>query len=88
MNAKEAADAIRSKLITRRRLYRRVFDTPLGRDVLKDLEKFCKMGQDIMVPGDSHMTAFNVGRQRVFLRIRSILKMDADTIDEIARGSS
>ena len=75
----------RKKLITRRTLYRRVFDTPLGLQVLKDLRKFCKVGQDITVPGDSHMTYHNTGLQRVYLRIESIMRMDSETIDKISR---
>jgi len=87
MNAVAALADFRSRLITRRTLYRRVFETDLGKQVLKDLRKFCKVGQDIMVPGDPHATAYNVGRQRVYLRIESILRMDADTIDELSRGN-
>lgn len=79
---------LRKRLITRRTMYRRVFDTDPGKQVLKDLRKFCKLGQDILVPGDPHATAYNLGRQRVYLRIESIMKMDADVIDELSRGNS
>jgi hypothetical protein len=65
-----------------------VFDTDPGKQVLKDLYKFCKMGQDIMVPGDPNATAYNIGRQRVFLRIESILKMDSDVIDNISNENA
>jgi len=85
MNAADAAKALRKRLITRRTMYRQVFDTDPGKRVLKDLRKFCKIGQDILVPGDPHATAYNLGRQRVYLRIESIIKMDVDTIDELAR---
>ena len=78
----------REKLILRRTLYRQVLDTPLGHGVLKDLRKFCKIGQDIMVPGDPHKTAYNAGLQRVYLRIESIMRMDSDTIDEISRSDT
>jgi hypothetical protein len=87
MNAEEAKDYLRDRLITRRRLYRQVFDTVLGRRVLKDLRKFCKMDQDIMVPGDPFATHHNIGKQRVYLHIESILKMDGGTIDELSRSS-
>lgn len=75
----------RRKLITRRTLYNRVFGTPLGHDVLKKLRKFCKIGQDVMVPGDPHATAYNIGMQRVYLHIESVMKMDSETIDKISR---
>ncbi len=88
MNAEEAKDYLRRTLIRRRTLYRQVFDTVLGRQVLKDLRKFCKMGQDILEPGDPNATAYNIGRQRVYLRIESILKMDSDKIDELSRSDS
>ncbi len=87
MNAIAALQDFRRKLITRRTMYRTVFDTPPGKDVLKDLYKFCKMGQDILVLGDPHATSYNIGRQRVYLRIMAILKMDSDVIDELSKGS-
>jgi hypothetical protein len=85
MNAVATMQEYRKNLITKRTLYKRVFDTDPGHRVLKDLRKFCKIGQDILVPGDPHATAHNIGCQRVYLRIESILKMDADTIDAISR---
>lgn len=75
----------RKHLITQRTLYRRVFDTPLGLQVLKDLRKFCKIGQDITVPGDSHMTYHNTGLQRVYLHIESVMRLSSETIDKISR---
>lgn len=84
MSASAPLQDFRKRLITRRTLYRQVFDTEPGHRVMKDLRKFCKMGQDILVPGDPHSTAYNLGKQRVYLRIESILKMDADTINEIS----
>lgn len=77
---------LRRRLITRRTLYRQVFDSDIGRAVLKDLRKFCKMGQDILVPGDPHATAYNLGKQRVYLRIESVMKMDSETIDKLSEG--
>ena len=88
MNTAIALQDFRRRLIGRRALYLEVFDTPSGKLVLKDLFKFCKMGQDILVSGDPHATAYNVGRQRVFLRIQSILKMDSDTIDAISKENT
>ena len=88
MSVEDTYERYRNKLITRRTLYRRVFGTDLGKDVLKDLRKFCKIGQDIMVPGDPYATHHNIGLQRVYLRIESIMKMDGDIIDEISRSST
>ena len=72
-------------LITRRTKYRRVFETEPGEYVLKRLRKFCKIGQDIIVPGDPQGTAYNVGLQRVYLHIESVMKMDAERIDRLSR---
>lgn len=83
----EPLKEFRKKLITRRTLFRQVFDTDKGLQVLKDLRNFCKVGQDIMVAGDPHATAYNLGKQRVYLRIESILRMDSETIDQISKGS-
>lgn len=88
MTAASSLADFRKKLIGRRTLYRQAFDTEPGHRVLKDLRKFCKIGQDIMVPGDPHATAYNLGRQRVYLRIESILKMDEDIIDELSKSES
>jgi hypothetical protein len=85
MNAVAAMKDFRRKLISRRTMYRTVFDTDPGHKVLKDLRKFCKVGQDVFVPGDPHATSYNSGLQRVYLRIESIMKMDEDVINEISR---
>jgi hypothetical protein len=84
MSAKDAIQELRRRLITRRTLYRTVFDTDPGHGVLRDLRKFCKIGQDITVPGDPHMTYFNAGLQRVYLRIESVMKMNDETIDALS----
>ncbi len=88
MNAATPLREFRKKLISRRTLYRQVFDTDPGHRVLKDLRKFCKIGQDVLVPGEPDTTASLIGRQRVYLRIESILKMDQDVIDEISRSDT
>ncbi len=88
MSVADTYEHYRNKLINRRTLYRRVFGTDLGKDVLKDLRKFCKIGQDIAVPGDPYMTYRNVGLQRVYLRIESIMKMDPETIEALSKEQS
>jgi len=87
MSAAAIVTDLRKRLVTRRTQYRRVFDTEPGHIVLRDLRKFCKIGQDIFTPGDPHKTAYLVGIQRVYLRIESILKMDEETIDALSRGN-
>ena len=78
-------DEYRNYLVTKRGRYRRLFDTALGQMVLADLRKSCKIGQDIMVPGDPHATAYNAGQQRVYLRIDSILNWDHEKIEQLGR---
>lgn len=87
MSVVEQLQDYRRKLIGRRTRYRRVFDTEPGHWVLKDMRKFCKIGQDVLVPGDPHQTAYNLGMQRVYLRIQSIMKMDEEMIDALSRGN-
>ena len=49
--------------------YRTCFGSPAGERVLHDLYGFCKVMNPSHVPGESHETAFNEGKRRVFTRI-------------------
>lgn len=55
-------------------LYKKVFNSPEGKKVLRDLMEFGGVMSQTHVPGDSHSTAFNEGQRRTVLRILSFLK--------------
>ena len=63
-------------LNSRRSNYRAVFDTPKGKEVLKDLMTFAKFFDTSYVPGDPSTTAYNEGMRRIVLRILSIMEKD------------
>lgn len=71
------------KLKNRRRMYNTVFDTPVGKDVLKDLMEFCKFLEPTYVPGDPTTTAYNEGMRRIILRILSIMNKNPEKQYEI-----
>lgn len=49
--------------------YMTLFATVEGRDVLRDLANYCRVGTSSFVPGDPHQTAFNEGARDVFLHV-------------------
>lgn len=62
-----------SELIKARQLFDHVFNSPEGREVLKDLQaKFHEITS--FAPGDPHRTAFNEGRRSVVLYIMQRLE--------------
>lgn len=56
------------------RAYKRVASGEDGRIVFADLMKFAELDMDPFVPGDPHTTNYNLGKQRVGLRIRSFVE--------------
>lgn len=62
-------------LRTRRRAYRRTFDTDDGRIVLKDLHKFCMQTNPTTDPNEA---VFVQGLQRVFRRIAHFASVPED----------
>lgn len=60
----------------KQQLYKDVFETDKGQEVLRDLEVFCGYNRISHVPGDACTTAYNEGMRRVVLRIISFLKED------------
>ena len=56
--------------------YGLTFSSDHGKRVLKDLYRFCGMGQPSFVPGAPDETAFNEGKRRVFLRLAALLELD------------
>ena len=55
------------------RAYARAFSGELGEIVLEDIKDFCGAGKDGFVQGAIDQTAYNLGMQRVWLHINSLL---------------
>jgi|GEM_PF-1465237 len=55
--------------------YRRLFDTPDGKIVLKDLAKFCRIADPTHVPGDPTTSALNEGARCVFLHVSAMCRL-------------
>jgi hypothetical protein len=62
------------KLYERRHAYRTTFNGPLGREVLKDLAKFCHAHESTFHP-DTRLSAVMQGKHDVFLRIAHHLNL-------------
>ncbi len=68
----------------RRMDYLATFTSEHGRRVLSDLFGFCQMAQPSFAI-DPHITAFNEGKRRVFLRILGIMRMDEENVERLAK---
>lgn len=56
--------------------YRHVFGSPEGKQVLRDILRFCGINADPHVPGDPFTSAYNNGRQRVARHIIGVMETD------------
>jgi hypothetical protein len=62
--------------------YKRTFDSPDGKEVLKDLMKSCHMVTSTM-DKDPYETAFNEGARSVVLRIIKTCNTDIATLNKM-----
>lgn len=58
--------------------YASIFKGEHGKIVMNDLVEWCHMKSNAVVPGDSYMTHFNLGKQFIFQRIIQMAKLDLD----------
>lgn len=65
--------------------YKEAFCTLAGKEVLKDLLRFCHYSEQIHNPNNSHDTAFKDGKRRVALRILGFLGMDTIELNELIK---
>lgn len=63
--------------------YKDTFNTPQGKEVLRDLAKFCGQNNPTYVPGDSHASAYKEGMRRVFLRIQQFVNLSEKDLHTI-----
>ncbi|MEQ8711195.1 MAG: hypothetical protein RIC36_19605 [Rhodospirillales bacterium] len=71
----DISERLRRLFIRRRDSYRDCFRGPSGERVLADLAAFCNWNVAIP-PGDAPAMAYEEGKRRVFLRIKSLAEMD------------
>ena len=72
-------------LQTRRHKYLAVFDTPAGKDVLRDLARFCRAHETTVAP-DARTTDILEGRREVWLRIQHHLQLSDDDLWDLYKG--
>ena len=65
----------------RSRAYKRTFDTPDARIVLRDLAAFCFADETTHVVGDPYQSAVAEGRRQVFLRIGKFCRLTPAQIE-------
>jgi len=71
--SEQAAKAVRSNT-----LYKQVFGTPEGEEVLKDLMKSAGVLSSTYVKGDIHETLIREGERRLVLRILQTVEVDIE----------
>lgn len=71
----DLAQHLRRLFRRRRDAYRDCFRGEAGARVLADLARFCNWNVAIL-PGDAAAMAYEEGKRRVFLRIKSLAEMD------------
>lgn len=76
---------IRMHRIRMRRTYRTTFSTPEGKEVLRDLARFCGVDRDLFHEESDRITSYRLGQRRVLLRIMSWLNMSNTDIDALSR---
>ena len=66
-----------------KKLFKTVFDTPEGRDVLTHLRAMSFMDTHCFVAGDPYATCFNEGKRSIVAYVLSLLK-DKPKLQEVA----
>jgi hypothetical protein len=64
----------------RRQVYRKVFETEEGQEVLVDLMEHCGWGKDLFNENTHQMSAL-VGRRQVLLHIKAVLKATDEQLE-------
>jgi len=74
---------ISDKIKERRAMYRRVFTSKEGREVLKDLGEFCKAKESTFVYGDAEASIYQEGIKATFLHILAVLNHTDEEINDL-----
>lgn len=73
------------KLKARRLDYKKTFESEEGKKVLKDLEKLC-LYNDSIFSKDALVMAFQEGLRTVYLHIKTVMEMDIEELEKIAKA--
>jgi hypothetical protein len=65
------------------KLYKKVFESPEGKEVLLDLYKVCRIDQLSYVENSSHKTSYNEGVKFVAHYIKNTLRQSDQDIDKM-----
>ena len=78
-------EASRDALLARQTDYVKVFSSPVGKRVLKDLMTFCRVGEVAIGP-DDRTTNILQGRQEVAVRILQHMKLSQEELWNLYSG--
>lgn len=59
-------------------LYKMVFGSPAGAKVLKHLNKFCQLNDDVFSIESERATTYCLGRKSVAIHIKKLLEMETN----------
>lgn len=78
-------EKLRLALLGRQHQYRLCFNSPPGKEVLKDLARFCRAHESTF-HADPRAHAMAEGRREVWLRIENHLRLSPDQLWELYAG--
>lgn len=87
MNVADAWGRTIDFLRSRKRAYQLTFNSPVGRDVLIDLFKFCRMNETCF-HADPRIHAVLEGRREVALRIQQHLHLSSEQLMALYAGQN
>lgn len=85
MAVDDLVERIKQALFRRRFAYQKTFEGTLGREVLKDLARFCRAHESTF-SSDPRLHALAEGRREVWLRIACHLQLPPDELWELYSG--
>lgn len=68
------------RYLRRTKLYKRIFTTPDGQELLKLLAEEAGAYRPSFVPGDPYQTAFNEGKRQIYSHITGIINQNEEII--------
>lgn len=74
--------AFKAKMQGKSLAYRRIFEGPYGREVLKDLAQFCR-AHDSTWHADARVHAVLEGRREVWLKIERMLNLTSEELYQL-----
>ena len=81
----ELKDKLRSIFSTRQRQYQQTFKSPVAKEVLRDLARFCRANTSVYHESQ-RATDIAIGRNEVWLRIQNHLQLSPDELWRLTYG--